>query len=162
MPCQRRTGAIRDDLRSPENYLGHERTENFSSSVAASAGERRVYPEPAPLELNHWAPSGDWTMGQKVLTLNREGGRITYRFHARDLHIVMGVGVPDAAVRFRVRLDGRPPGAAHGIDVDEHGDGTLREPRMYQLIRQPKPIGDRDFEIEFLAAPVEAFSFTFG
>jgi hypothetical protein len=94
--------------------------------------------------------------------LNKPGGRIAYRFHARDLHLVMGPAAPGASVRFRVLIDGQPPGAAHGIDVDEEGIGTVSEQRLYQLIRQPKPIADRLFEIEFLAPGVEAFAFTFG
>jgi thiol-disulfide isomerase/thioredoxin len=150
------------DLGSGENYLGYERTQGFLSTLSARPGPPRTYPAPPPLQLNQWSPSGEWTLGAEVATLNGGGGRITYRFHARDLHLVMGPAKLGAAARFRVRLDGRAPGEAHGLDVDEQGNGTVSEPRMYQLIRQPLPIADRNFEIEFLDAPVEAFSFTFG
>jgi Thioredoxin like C-terminal domain len=94
--------------------------------------------------------------------LNKAGGRIAYRFHARDVHLVMGPAAPGTSVKFRVMIDGQPPGAAHGVDVDEQGNGTVTEQRMYQLIRQTQPIADRQFEIEFLGPGVEAFSFTFG
>jgi hypothetical protein len=114
------------------------------------------------LGLNHWALSGDWTVGKGATTTNQAGGRLVYRFHARDLHLVMGPSVRGTSVRFRVLLDGQAPGAAHGSDVDEPGYGTLSEQRLYQLIRQPKPITDRQFEIEFLEAGAEVFVFTFG
>ena len=101
-------------------------------------------------------------MKKGAVALNKANGRIAYRFHARDLHLVMGPAAPGASVRFRVLIDGQPPGAAHGIDIDDQGTGTLTEQRLYQLIRQQKPIVDRLFEIEFLEAGVEAFAFTFG
>ena len=99
---------------------------------------------------------------EQAIVLNKPNGRIAYRFHARDLHLVMGPAAPASAVRFRVLIDGKPPGAAHGGDVDEQGNGTVTEQRMYQLIRQPEPIADRTFEIEFLDPAVEAYAFTFG
>jgi thiol-disulfide isomerase/thioredoxin len=151
-----------DSLRSPENYVGYERTENFASPGDAVLDKRRVYTAPARLALNHWALSGDWTMGKQALVLSKANGRIGYRFHARDIHLVMGPAARGASVRFRVLIDGHPPGAAHGIDVDDQGSGTVTEPRLYQLVRQPKPIADRQFEIEFLDPGVEAFAFTFG
>jgi hypothetical protein len=123
---------------------------------------RRVYAVPARVRLNHWALSGDWTVGKQSTVLNKANGRIAYRFHARDLHLIMGPAAPGTSVRFRVLIDGQPPGAAHGIDVDAQGNGTVTEQRLYQLIRQPKPIADRQFEIEFLESGVEAFAFTFG
>jgi len=150
------------DLKSAENYVGVEKTENFASSGGAVLDKRRVYVAPARLGLNHWALSGDWTMGKQALVLNQAGGRIAYRFHARDLHLVMGPAASGTPVRFRVVIDGQRPGAAHGGDVDDGGNGTVTVPRLYQLIRQPKPIVDRQFEIEFLDSSVEAFSFTFG
>ena len=101
-------------------------------------------------------------MGRTATVLNKAPGQILYRFHARDVHLVMGPSRPESAVPFRVTIDGQPPGAAHGLDVDEGGNGTVREQRLYQLVRQPKPIVDRTFAIEFLDAGVEAFSFTFG
>jgi hypothetical protein len=123
---------------------------------------RQVYAAPANLRLNHWALAGDWTIGSEATTLHEAGGRIAHRFHARDLHLILGSAVPGTPVRFRVRLDGEPPGPAHGVDVDEQGYGTATAPRMYQLIRQPPPIRERHFEIEFVDPGVEAFAFTFG
>jgi thiol-disulfide isomerase/thioredoxin len=150
------------DLLSQENYVGYERTQDFASPGGAVSGKRHVYAEPATLKLNHWALAGDWTMDRQVIVLNKGNGRIAYRFHARDLHLVMGLSPSRAAVRFRLLLDGKVPGFAHGVDVDEQGNGAVTEPRMYQLIRQPKPIVDRQFEIEFLDSGAEVFSFTFG
>ena len=124
--------------------------------------KRRVYAVPARLRLNQWALSGDWTVQKQATVLNKVNGRIAYRFHARDLHLVMGPAAPGTSVRFRVLIDGQSPGAAHGIDVDDQGNGKVTEQRLYQLIRQPKPIADRLFEIEFLDSGVEAFAFTFG
>jgi len=147
-------------LQSGENYVGYDRTQNFASS--ATPGKSRVYSVPKHLNLNSWALSGDWTMGREALLLNQSGGRITYQFHARDLHLVMGPASQGASARFRVYIDGRALGEAHGVDVDSDGNGILREPRMYQLVRQHAPISDRRFEIEFLDSGVEAFSFTFG
>jgi len=149
-------------LRSPENYVGHERTQNFVSPGWAVLDRPRMYELPARLRLNEWGLAGDWTVKQEAVVLNKPSGRIAYRFHARDLHLVMGPATPGGSVRFRVLIDGQPPGAAHGIDVDEQGNGTVTEQRLYQLIRQPKPIADRQFEIEFLGSGVEAFAFTFG
>jgi hypothetical protein len=149
-------------LKSPENYLGYARTDNFASPGGALSAKRRVYASPTQLTLNHWALSGDWTMQPQAIVLNKANGRIAYRFHARDLHLVMGPAARGSPVRFRVLIDGKPPGAAHGIDVDDQGKGTVAEQRLYQLIRQPKPIADRQFEIEFLDPGVEAFAFTFG
>jgi thiol-disulfide isomerase/thioredoxin len=150
------------NLKSPENYLGHERTENFASPGGALLDKRRVYATPARLRLNHWALSGDWTVRKDAIRLNTANGRIAYRFHARDLHLVMGPAARGTSPRFRVLIDGQPPGAAHGVDVDDQGNGTVTEQRLYQLIRQPKPIADRQFEIEFLDPGAEAFAFTFG
>jgi thiol-disulfide isomerase/thioredoxin len=149
-------------LKSPENYVGYERTENFASPGGAVLDKRRVYAVPARLRLNQWALLGDWTVQKQAIVLNQANGRIAYRFHARDLHLVMGPAVRGTALRFRVLIDGQPPGAAHGIDVDDKGNGTVTEQRLYQLIRQPKPIADRQFEIEFLDSGVQAFAFTFG
>ena len=149
-------------VKSPENYVGYERTENFASPGGAVLGKRRTYAAPASLTLNHWALSGDWTVEKQATVLNKANGRIAYRFQARDLHLVMGPAVRGTSVRFRVLIDGKPPGAAHGIDVDDQGNGTVTEQRLYQLIRQPKPIADRQFEIEFLDSGLEAFAFTFG
>jgi len=150
-----------DDLRSPENFLGYERTENFASPGGAVANNRHVYGVPR-LALNAWALSGAWTIEREAVVLSGAGGRIAYRFHARDLNLIMGPRTRGASVRFRVFVDGQPPGAAHGGDVDANGYGLVSEQRTYQLIRQAKPIVDRQFEIEFLDPDVEAFDFTFG
>jgi len=149
-------------LKSPENYVGYQRAQNFASPGGAVLDKPRMYQLPARLRLNDWALSGDWTVRKESAALNKANGTIAYRFHARDLHLVMGPAVPGTSVRFRVRIEGQPPGAAHGVDVDERGDGTITEQRLYQLIRQPKPIADRQFEIEFLGSDVEIFAFTFG
>jgi thiol-disulfide isomerase/thioredoxin len=156
------TAADWANLGSGENYLGYERTENFASAGGPISDKPHVYSAPAGLRLNHWALSGDWTMQPGAIMLNQPGGRIAYRFHARDLHLVMGPGSRGKAVRFQVFIDGQPAGAVHGIDIDAQGSGTVAEPRMYQLIRQQQPIVDRQFEIQFLDPGVEAFSFTFG
>jgi thiol-disulfide isomerase/thioredoxin len=149
-------------LKSGENYLGFERTENFASPGGAVLDKPRMYERPARLRLNEWALSGDWTVKNQAVVSNKPDGRIAYRFHARDLHLVMGPTGPGTSVRFRVLIDGQPPGAAHGIDVDAQGNGAVSEQRLYQLIRQSKPIADRQFEIEFLDSGAEAFAFTFG
>jgi thiol-disulfide isomerase/thioredoxin len=151
-----------ENLKSPENYVGYDRTERFSSPGGSQLDRRRVYAAPARLALNQWALAGEWTMGRQATVLNNANGRIVYRFHARDLHLVMGPPRQGSPVRFRVTIDGQPPGSAHGLDVDAAGNGTVVEPRLHQLIRQPKPIVDRQFEIEFLDAGVEALAFTFG
>jgi thiol-disulfide isomerase/thioredoxin len=138
------------DLQSPETYLGSDQTANFDASY------------PSRLRLNHWALSGDWNVAADRAVLNKPGGRIAFEFHARDLHLVMGTSVNRETVRFKVLIDGKPAAAAHGADVDGDGNGNLVDQRMYQLVRQPKPIVDRRFEVEFLDAGAEAFCFTFG
>jgi thiol-disulfide isomerase/thioredoxin len=150
------------DLKSPESYIGYARAESFSSAGGAVPDKRHLYAVPAHLGLNDWALASDWTIGKEAAVLNASHGRIAYRFHARDLNLIMIPTVPGTPVRFRVLIDGQPPGAAHGVDVDSQGTGTVTESRMYQLIRQPKPIADRLFEIEFLDPGVGAFDFTFG
>ena len=151
-----------DSLRSPENYLGYERTDNFVSPNGSILATSYAYAAPTRLRLNHWALAGGWTVNQQAIGLNQAGGRILYRFHARDLHLVLAPPAPGTPVRFRVGLDGQPPGAAHGTDVDDQGNGTLTDPRLYQLVRQPGPITDRTFEIAFLDPGVQAYAFTFG
>ncbi len=151
-----------DSLRSPETYVGYQRTERFGSPGGVRRGSRHVYSAPRQLRLNQWALSGDWTVERQAAALHEPGGRIAFRFHARDLHLVTGPAARGVSLPFRVLLDGQAPGAAHGVDVDEQGIGTIREQRMYQLIRQPAPVVDRLFEIEFLDPGVEAFAFTFG
>jgi hypothetical protein len=150
------------NLRSPENYLGYARTLNFASPGGAESDRRRLYAIPKRMTLNQWALVGEWTMGRQATVLNGPTGRIVCRFHARDLHLVMGPQRQGDSVRFRVSIDGQPPGAAHGGDVDEAGNGVVVEPRLYQLVRQPQPIVDRQFAIEFFGAGVQTFAFTFG
>jgi thiol-disulfide isomerase/thioredoxin len=150
------------NLASPENYVGYERTEHFASPGGAVEDRRQVYDVPERLARNHWALSGNWTVQPRAAVLDDADGGIVYRFHARDLHLVMGPVERGTSVRFRVRLDGRPPGAAHGADVDDRGDGTVTGQRLYQLIRQPGPVMDRQFEIQFLDPGVQALVFTFG
>jgi hypothetical protein len=151
-------------LKSPENYLGYERTRNFASRAGAVAvlDKPRVYAAPERLRLNHWALSGDWTVGTQATVLNEANGRIACRLQARDLHLVMGPAARGTSVRCRVLIDGQPPGAAHGLDVDAQGYGTVTDQRLYQLIRQHQPIADREFQIEFLDPGVAVFAFTFG
>jgi Thioredoxin like C-terminal domain/AhpC/TSA family len=150
------------ELESPENYAGYDRTENFASPGGIVPGESHGYAAPIRLRLNYWALSGDWTVDGQASTLNTAMGRIAYRFHARDLHLVMGPATADARVRFRVLLDGQPPGPDHGLDVDGQGAGTVAQQRLYQLIRQGGPVAERTFEITFLDPGVQAYSFTFG
>jgi thiol-disulfide isomerase/thioredoxin len=150
------------NLQSSESYVGYGKTEKFVSPSGEIRDKLRIYTAPARLRLNHWALEGDWTMEKHFVALNQPEGRIVYRFHARDLHLVMGPATPGTSVRFRVLIDGQEPGAAHGIDADSQGNGTVTEQRLYQLIRQPEPISDRTFEIEFLDPGVQAFVFTFG
>jgi thiol-disulfide isomerase/thioredoxin len=149
-------------LESPETYVGYDRASDFASPGGAMLDRRHVYEIPERLSLNHWALAGAWTVAAQSAGLSTANGRIAYAFHARDLNLVMGPGEADRPVRFNVRIDGQEPGAGHGIDVDEHGRGTITTPRMYQLVRQAGPIADRTCEIEFLDAGAETFVFTFG
>ncbi len=149
-------------LQSPETYLGYEQAQNFASPGGAEIDEPRTYVAPDSLRLNRWALSGDWTIERKASVLNTADGRIAFRFHARDVHLVMGPPARDTSTPFVVLVDGEPPGAAHGLDVDEQGRGTLSQQRLHQLIREPGRITERTFEITFLAPGVEAYCFTFG
>ena len=149
-------------LKSPETYTGFELTENFSSPGGARLNKSHVYGYPAKLGLSHWALQGDWTVGREAVALNTANGRIAYRFHARDLHLVMAPAVRGTSILFRVLIDGHLPGASHGSDIDDQGNGKVTEQRLYQLIRQPEPVADHLFEIELLDFGVEAFDFTFG
>jgi cytochrome c biogenesis protein CcdA/thiol-disulfide isomerase/thioredoxin len=148
--------------RSPETYLGFARAENFRSPGGFAQEQPQRYRVPADLSLNQWALSGTWTVGAEKAVLRTAPGNIVFRFHARDLHLVLGPGGAGKPVRFRVQLDGAPPGAAHGSDVDANGDGVVKDQRLYQLIRQSNDVGEHVFSIEFLDAEVQAYSFTFG
>ena len=150
------------NLRSPETYLGYGRTTGFASPEDLRSDEAHAYPEAAGLRLNQWAPIGNWTIAQHAAVLNDPNGRIAFRFHARDVHLVMGPAVRGRAVPIRASLSGQAPGGSHGLDIDESGAGTVAEQRLYQLIRQQGPIAERIFEIEFLQPGVEAYCLTFG
>ena len=156
------TEADWDDLDSPETYLGYERTENLDAPAGVAPDEPHTYALSDTMGLNHWGLAGDWTLRAGSVHLNEPNGRIAFRFHARDVHLVMGPATRDAAIPFQVFIDGRPLDEANGSDVDARGSGMLDFPRMYQLIRQRGPIKDRTFEIEFSEAGAEGFCFTFG
>ena len=149
-------------LQSYENYVGYGRTQNFSSPGGARLHKNTLYAAPAKLVLNQWALDGEWMMRKGSIVLNKSHGRILYCFHARDLHLVMGPGVPGTSVKFRVLIDGKPPAANHGSDIDGEGYGVINEHRLYQLVRQQGNIVNRQFEVEFFDTGVEVFSFTFG
>jgi thiol-disulfide isomerase/thioredoxin len=151
-----------DDLLSPETYVGYAKAENFASPGGLIAGAAKTYSAPSSLRLNHWGLVGAWNVAGEFATLNAASGGIRFRFHARDLHFVLGPSVPGQPLRFRVKLDDTAPGADHGVDVDAEGTGSVQEPRLYQLIRQTGPVLDRTFEIEFLDPGVRAYVFTFG
>ena len=150
------------DLRSAENYLGAERTDNFASPERAATGTPRRYSLPSRLALNHWALSGESTVLPDAVLLHEPGGGIADRFSARDVHLVMAPPAGGKPGRFSVRLDGQPPGPDRGDDVDDDGTGSVTEPRLYQLVRQCGPIAERTFEITFHDPGVQAFAFTFG
>lgn len=149
-------------LKTPETYVGYGESQNLVSHGGAPRDKPHVYLAPERLEVNHWALAGNWTLGKEAATLNQPNGRIAFRFHARDVNLVMGPAAQGTSMRFQVLLDGQPATSAHGFDVDSSGNGVVNEPRMYQLIRQTEPIEDRRFEIEFLDPGVQTYSFTFG
>jgi thiol-disulfide isomerase/thioredoxin len=138
-----------DNLRTPETYLGSARS------------ERRVDEPPERLPLNHWALAGEWTIGREKVVLEQAGGSIAFRFHARDAHLVLSPGAR-RPIPFRVLLDGKAPGRAHGVDVDEDGNGLLADGRLYQLVRQHDAVRERTLEIAFSERGGEAYAFTFG
>ena len=149
-------------LESPETYVGYARASGFASPGGLVRDRSHLYEQPETLDLNQWSLSGDWTAGEQPTELNEPGGRITHRFHARDVNLVMGAQGGGSSVGFHVRVDGEPPHAASGLDVDEEGNGTVAEERLYQLVRQPGSDSDRTFEITFQDAGVQAYVFTFG
>ncbi|MEF9441676.1 cytochrome c biogenesis protein DipZ [Burkholderia sp. 1B3(2022)] len=150
------------DVRSPETYVGYARAESFASPGGVVRDAAHRYDAPAGPDLNGWGLAGTWNVGAEHASLAAPDGRIVYRFHARDLHLVLGPGTSGRPVRFRVTLDGAAPGAAHGTDVDAQGYGTVTGQRLYQLVRQTGTIADRTFAIEFLDPGVDAYAFTFG
>jgi hypothetical protein len=149
------------NLQSGEDYLGYMRAGNFASPEGVAADEARDYTAGKP-GLNQWRLAGNWTVGAEQATLNRSGGAVTYRFSARDLHLVLGPGASGRKVRFQVLVDGVAPGPDHGSDIDPDGNGTVTDTRLYQLVRQSGEVRERTFEIRFLDPGVEAFAFTFG
>lgn len=148
-------------LRSPESYLGYEQAEAFASADAALRDAPQAYTVPR-LALNDWGLAGNWTVKGRAVVLNEPNGRIVYRLHARDVNLIMGVPPGSKPVRFTVKVDGKPPGDAHGTDVDAAGNGIASRRRTYQLVREQSQITDREFEIQFANPEVEAFCFTFG
>ena len=150
------------NLQSPENFLGYERTQGFSSKGPAVIDKLKDYSPPMKLQLNQWALAGEWILQKENVQLKKAPGKLVYKFHARDVNLIMGPVVPGTSIKFRVLVDGQVPGSAHGLDIDNNGNGTVHDQRMYQLIRQHEPIIDREFEIEFLDPEVEVFDFTFG
>ena len=149
-------------LRSSESYLGYARSTHFASPGGTDRGRRHEYTPPVRLPLNHWALSGAWTVTNEAATLSQPPGSVITRFHARDLHLVMGPTDGCDTIRFRVEVDDAPPGDAQGVDVDAEGYGVATHQRLYQLVRQPGPITDRTFKITFLDPDVQVFAFTFG
>jgi cytochrome c biogenesis protein CcdA/thiol-disulfide isomerase/thioredoxin len=149
------------DVLAPETYVGYGRGANFAGDHVAK-DTASDYAAPQALNINQWSLAGNWTIGRQMTVLNKAPGRISFRFHARDLHLVFGPANGKTPVRFRVTLDGKPPGDAHGVDTDAAGNGTVTAQRLYQLIRQDGPITDRTFTIEFEGPGVQAYSFTFG
>ncbi len=150
------------DVKSPETYIGYERAENFTGVANLTKDNAGTYTVPASLSLNQWSLGGDWTVQGEKGILAQAPGRIVFRFHARDLHLVLGPAEGNKPVRFHVLLDGQAPGENHGVDVDASGAGKVDAQRLYQLIRQHGPVQDHTFTIEFQDAGAQAFSFTFG
>jgi cytochrome c biogenesis protein CcdA/thiol-disulfide isomerase/thioredoxin len=150
------------DVKSPETYIGFARSENFASPGGAVGDSPHVYSTGDLKPLNNWGLSGDWTIGGQSASLNKTDGAIAFRFHARDLHLVLGPGADGKPVRFRVTIDGAAPGESHGADVNADGEGVVTDHRLYQLVRQSGPITDHTFSIQFLDPDVQAYAFTFG
>ena len=150
------------DVQSPETYVGYARTEHFASPERLAQDARKTYSAPARPSLNQWGLSGSWNVGAESAALQGAPGKIVFRFHARDLHMVLGPAKNGKPVRFRVTLDSGAPGDDCGLDSASDGTGEVRDPRLYQLIRQKGRVRDRTFEIEFLDPGIQAFSFTFG
>jgi len=150
------------DTQSPETYIGYHRAQNFVSPEGFNQNEAQLYHAPASLQLNQWALAGKWEVDRQIATSLAPSSAIVFRFHARDLHLVLGPSADGKPIRFRITIDGKAPGADHGVDTDAEGNGTVKEDRLYQLIRQQGAIHDRTFRIEFLTPGVQAYSFTFG
>ena len=150
------------DVHSPETYVGYRQAQNFASPEKVHKDSSQVFSAPAKLSLNHWGLSGLWNVSAETAVLQAVPGKVVFRFHSRDLHLVLAPAEDGKPVHFVVRLDGAAPGENHGFDTVPDGTGEVRAPRLYQLIRQRGPIADRTFEIEFLEPGVHVFDFTFG
>jgi hypothetical protein len=151
-----------NQVRSPETYIGYARAEHFASPGGTKRDVEYLYAVPERPALNEWGLAGKWVDHDQTAVLKSAGGKIKFRFHARDLHLVLGPGADGKPVRFRVTIDGQAPGENHGVDTDAQGNGTVADHRLYQLVRQKGAITDHVFVIEFQDAGVQAFAFTFG
>ncbi|CAI8728900.1 cytochrome c biogenesis protein CcmG, thiol:disulfide interchange protein DsbE [Pseudomonas sp. IT-P171] len=151
-----------NEVQSPETYVGYQRSEHFVPETSLVPDKSTTYNPPSQLALNDWSLGGQWTVGSERATSSAPASRIVYRFHARDLHLVLGPAADGKPVRFKVLIDGKAPGDAHGTDVAPDGSGSVTEQRLYQLVRQPGGVMDRTFSIEFLDPGVSAYAFTFG
>ena len=149
------------DVESPETYIGYDRIDHFVSPGGVIQDTSHVYTAGSP-QLNDWSLAGNWTIANERAQLNEKDGSIVYRFHARDLHLVLGPGADGSPVRFVVTIDGNAPGASHGVDTDADGQGTVTSQRLYQLVRDSGAVADHTFEIRFLDPDVQAYAFTFG
>ena len=150
------------NLKTPETYVGYQQAQNFASAADLVIDDPRTYALPEPLNSNEWALAGRWAVESRASVSQEPDAKIAFRFHARDVNLVMGPRPRDASIPFRVAVDGEPPGDAHGFDVDEQGNGTVHQQRLYQLVREPGSITDRTVEITFLEPGAEAYCFTFG
>ena len=151
-----------ETLRTPETYVGYARAENLDSPGGLLPDRRALYTAPPELRLNRWAFEGEWTVQSQAAVPDSENAKLVFRFQARDLNLVMGIPGVHAPVPFRVLVDGEPPGAAHGLDIDADGNGMVAEQRLYQLVRQPAPVREHTFEIVFLEPGPHVYVFTFG
>jgi cytochrome c biogenesis protein CcdA/thiol-disulfide isomerase/thioredoxin len=151
-----------DDMQSPETYIGYERSDNYASRERIRRDAEASYTAPGRMDVNQWGLAGKWVVGGERASLDAVPGKIVFRFHARDLHLVLGPGQDGRPIRFRILLDGAAPGDDHGADTNGNGDGSVTDYRLYQLIRQKGKVEDRTFEIQFLDPGVQAFAFTFG
>jgi Thioredoxin like C-terminal domain len=147
---------------SPETYVGYERSANFESASGARRDAADAYRLPDTLAVNHWALGGQWLIAAEKATVVAAGGKLVYRFHARDVNLVLGPSKDGRAVRFRVLIDGKAPGDDQGVDIDAMGSGQIREQRLYQLVRQHRGLEDRTIDVEFLDPGAEVYAFTFG
>jgi thiol-disulfide isomerase/thioredoxin len=150
------------NLKTPETYVGYQQGQNFASAADLVIDDPWTYSVPEPLNPNEWALAGRWAVESRASVSQEPDAKIAFRFHARDVNLVMGPRPREASIPFRVTVDAEPPGDAHGFDVDEQGNGTVHQQRLYQLVREPGAIMDRTVELTFLEPGAEAYCFTFG